>query len=545
MKKILILCVFAFISLCVGALPLDFVVLLDISESMFPYFDDTVNYLIGDLLTQHLVSSDGFHLLTFADSPEIELTLDIENGDEISKALDRILLLQPLGQYTDLVSALKFVYSHTSTLRQESKKKILVLTDGIHDPPPGSRYPVGERVYKEVASEVVGDIRKKGWDITLVQFPTEAGIRSAGEPAGASAGAPAGAASGTASGTGRDAAVSGSGDSTESATSGGVDLYAQLSSEPDVAVVSYAEAGGDTTHRALGAPELIFPLDVGRVGYRFTLPFTVRNLSSEKILIELTELVWNGVDILIESDRVTVDSERSTKLRARVRIPSSVEPGPLTMELTAGFADELRIYPRTGSVSITLKGAPPRGEGRSLNLLPLLGYFAIGLAGIVVLTLIVFALRALIARTFSSTGVPIPRASRGGHVRERAIEMYVEGQNPNIGTRNVNYIRRNGSATVGGGFSTFLIYMYKLPARIALISRKDESYTFKPLKKHLFENPETISDCLGKEIIVLSENGRKISIRFRRYVSALERINRIMRLVEERGKSDDEEGLLE
>ena len=67
MKKALVLCLFILVSFIVGAVPLDFVVLLDISESMLPYFDDTINYLIGDLLKQHLVEFDGFHLLTFAD----------------------------------------------------------------------------------------------------------------------------------------------------------------------------------------------------------------------------------------------------------------------------------------------------------------------------------------------------------------------------------------------------------------------------------------------------------------------------------------------
>ncbi len=533
MKRVLILCIFVLVSFGVGAGPLDFVVLLDISESMLPYFDDTVNYLIGDLLKQHLAASDGFHLLTFANYPEIELTLEIEGQGEVNEALDRVLLLQPLGQYTDLVTALKFVYSYTSSVRQDSTKKILVLTDGIHDPPPGTPYTLSESVYKDVAAEVAEDIRRKGWDITLVQFPRGASV-DAGVDDKAARGMP---------GAGAEAGMSASaeGDTTaESDTdmsAGGVDLYTDLSGNLDVDVLAFDGSGNADTHLALGAPELVFPEELGRVGYSFTLPFIVRNSSDERILVELTELVWNGVDILDGNVSVAVSPGKSSKLRAKVRIPSSVELGPLTMELTAGFADDLRIYPRTGSVSLTLKGIRPQGEKRSMNPLPVLGYSALGLGGIILLTFIVFAVRGLVVRTFASTGVPVHRGSRGP-VRERAIEMYVEGQNPNIGTRNVNYIRNNGSATVGGGFSTFLIYIYKLPSRIGLISRKGETYAFKQLKPDSFENTSTtVSECLGKEIVVLTENGRKVVIKFRRYVSKLERINRIMRLVDDSRES--------
>ena len=316
----------------------------------------------------------------------------------------------------------------------------------------------------------------------------------------------------------------------------GVDLYTGLSEDLEVEVLPYDGSAEADTHGALGAPELVFPEEVGSVGYNFNLPLTVRNTTGEKILVELSELVWNGVDILRQHARVTVMPGRSGKLRAKAVIPSSVEPGPMSMELTAGFADDLRIYPRSGVVSLTLRGARPsgsrpNGERQTLNVLPVLGYTALGLGGIAVLTFLVFALRSLLLHTFSSTGLPAPRGARGA-VRERAIEMHVEGQNRNIGTRNVNYIRKNGSATVGGGFSTFLIYMYKLPSKIGLISRKGNSYTFKQVKPDYFEgDAKTVDDCLDNEIVVLTENGRRIKIRFRRYVSELERINSIMRSV--------------
>ena len=84
----------------------DTVILLDTSESMFPYFDSSVEYLIQDIIKNQLKAGDTFHLLTFANKPEYELSRKIRNKKDIEDILARILLLQPLGRYTDLISAL-------------------------------------------------------------------------------------------------------------------------------------------------------------------------------------------------------------------------------------------------------------------------------------------------------------------------------------------------------------------------------------------------------------------------------------------------------
>ncbi len=574
-RKFALLCLLVLISFAAAAEPLDFVVLLDISESMMPYFDDTVNYLIRDILKQHLAPSDGFHLLTFASTPAIELTLEIKNEQNVDDALNRVLLLQPLGKYTDLVSALKFVYTYTSGLRQDSHKKILVLTDGIHDPPPGSPYPVRDNIFLETAKEVAQDIRREGWDITLVQFPSgksslpasESGGNTApGSAQGAestsgagvvvspSAGGKSGgetgssgqetqispAAAGTIESTDKQATGAGQETVTGPGQSGGQgsqaeqrnvqeDLYPTLAKDLDVDVLSYDAGDADITHRALGAPELVFPDDLGKVGYSFILPLTIRNLTDEKILVELSGLIWNNTDILNSQVTAAVPPEKSAKMRARVNLPRSIEPGPLTLNLEAVFKDDLRIYPRKGAVSVTLRGSAFRNV-RSANVLPVLGYIGLSLVGIIVLTLMVFGARALVTRVFATIGTS---AVQGvfGTPSDRAIEMYVEGQNSKIGTRNVNYIRDGGSASVGGGFSSFLIYLYKLPARIGLVSRKGTSYTFTPEKPEFFESGE-VKDCLDKDITVLCNRGRKVKIRFRRFISPLERINAIMRLAQ-------------
>ena len=77
--------------------------MVDTSESMFPYFDDLMNYLVQDLLADKLHRGDTFHLLSFASSPEVEIALEMNSEEAAQRAFGRILLLHALGRYTDLV----------------------------------------------------------------------------------------------------------------------------------------------------------------------------------------------------------------------------------------------------------------------------------------------------------------------------------------------------------------------------------------------------------------------------------------------------------
>ena len=47
--------------------------MVDTSASMFPYFDDLMNYLIHDLLATRLHRGDTFHLLSFDAPPRWRL----------------------------------------------------------------------------------------------------------------------------------------------------------------------------------------------------------------------------------------------------------------------------------------------------------------------------------------------------------------------------------------------------------------------------------------------------------------------------------------
>ena len=103
------------------------IVLLDTSESMFPYYSGTIEYLIEDIVKQQLQSGDSFHLLSFNDFPEYEISRTIRGEVEIRAVLNRIFLLQPIGKYTDLISAFSYLYEYVEKLPSNSVD--LIVTD--------------------------------------------------------------------------------------------------------------------------------------------------------------------------------------------------------------------------------------------------------------------------------------------------------------------------------------------------------------------------------------------------------------------------------
>ncbi len=163
---------------------IDVVVMVDISESMFPVFDDVVNYLLRDLLENRLHKGDSFHLLSFADSPEKEVQITIEETSDLTDVIDRILLLKALGQYTDLIAAVDFLFDYTRSIPEQNKKLILLLTDGIHDPPPGSPNRLDSRDVLARLLESSEKIKREGWDVHILRMPGETELDGSAEEAG-------------------------------------------------------------------------------------------------------------------------------------------------------------------------------------------------------------------------------------------------------------------------------------------------------------------------------------------------------------------------
>jgi hypothetical protein len=474
---------------------IDVVVMVDTSESMFPVFDDVVNYLLRDLLENRLHTGDSFHLLSFADSPEEEIQLDIEDRSDIAAVIDRILLLRPLGQYTDLIAAIDFLYEYTGAIDQRNSKLILLLTDGIHDPPPGSPNRVDESEVVARLLESSEKIKREGWDVHILRMPGEEG---AGEPS--------------------DQAGS------------GIDVLDQLSAQLESDVLTYEDVEKESlTGQLTGFSTLSFPGSLGRVRRRFSVPFAVQNNSGQSQRYTLIGMDSARGDLLRRPASVTVPAKQTSELVASLRLPPGVQPGIQTLGITLEFAEpQVRISPREGELSFEY--APLVGwSGARLPLSYLL--YALGaLILIGVILLLVFVIRHYMQdAAFDRLFAGVAKTRRKS---VRPLIMKVDSQNPNIGTRNIHPVPPGSRRSVGGDGSTFLIFYISIPRRIGDIRYNGKKYSFIPRKaEHFPDLSKPLADCLDKPIRAVSTSGREITFHFHEYVSPLEQLNRLMRSV--------------
>lgn len=400
MKQVaLILLCFFLCVLAPAAAEKDVVILLDVSQSVFSEFTSIREYLIKGTLEKQMDLGDYFHLLTFADDPRVELSRRINTEEDIEAVLKEILLLYPFGQYTDLVAALQFLNSYTESLPDERKKVVVILTDGIHDPPPG-RYEAAEgedgKPGSPALQEAAEAIKEKDWDVNIVEMPSD-----------------------------EEEALS--------------VLTDELDSDP----YQYDSADGES----------------------------------------MTDKIFDGRD----------DGKEAQSASGK-----TASPGRLT------------------------------------------AFIILGIAAIALLVVIFIVLR----RKSITLSTDFKKKFRTiydfhySHLKpgERPIEMHVEGQNTNIGLRNVQAIKEGKRLCVGGRGSSFLIFLVPLPRCIGVIERKNDFYRFVPLKNEYFpDGGSPVENCLDRDLVLISEHGKKIVFRFSKYVSKLEKINKIMHLIDQPG----------
>jgi Mg-chelatase subunit ChlD len=476
---------------------IDVVVMVDTSESMFPVFDDVVNYLLRDLLENRLHAGDSFHLLSFADSPEEEIQLDIEDRADITEVIDRILLLKPLGQYTDLIAAIDFLYDYTGAIDPQNRKLILLLTDGIHDPPPGSPNRLDESEVVARLLESSEKIKREGWDVHILRMPGE---EAAGEPS----------------------------ERVES----GIDVLEQLSDQLESDVLAYEDVEKENlTDELTGFSTLSFPDSLGRVRRRFSVPFTVQNNSEESQRYTLVGIESTRGDLLRRPASVTIPAKQTAELVAALRLHSGIEPGIRNVRVTLEFYDpQVPISPLEGVLSFEY--VPLVGWDQARLPLSYLLYALGALILIGVIILLVFVIRhrlqdAAFDRLFA--GVAETRRRRKSI---RPLILKVDSQNPNIGTRNIHPVPPGSRRSVGGDGSTFLIYYIPMPRRIGEIRNDGKRYSFIPKRpEHFPDQSKPLADCLDKPIRAVSTRGREIIFHFHEYISPLEQLNRLMRSV--------------
>ena len=534
---------------------MDLVVMVDTSESMFPFFDDLMNSLIQDLLTAKLHRGDSFHLLSFSSAPEVEIALEVNSQEAAERAFGRLLLLHPLGRYTDLVEALHFLHTYARELPETNQKRILLLTDGVHDPSPTSPHKGDPDSVKNAIEEATAAIRAEGWAVNIMKVPPEPAKGEAGKKS----------------------------------------YLDDIARVLGVQVAAYKSgSGASLTGIAMGFPGLTFPTHLGKVGNRFVVPFRVKNNdAASPILVGLVSVQSEGTELLEKKVQLAVAAGAEAVLEAPIRLPISFPRGEHSRSIQLVFQDDVRISPTSGTLSFTYTGT----GGLPIPRLTFLYILYIILAAAVIFLLVRLFMfmreklhevslsgfsrtptgraggarvpEAAAARPGGAAGrghrlVPLmqtgPAAQTAAVPRRRVrptvtsmrrslpkarmqqatlppqIEMRVSQQNSHIGFRNVHRIAPATGRSIGGRFSSYLVFLIPVPAGIAEIRNENGSYVFTPRRPECFPRLSgPVTDCLEKDIPFTTARGQELTLSFRKWVSPLEEINRLMRSISREG----------
>jgi hypothetical protein len=334
----------------------DVAVLLDVSQSVLPYFQDVTDYVVSSVVRDYLRSGDSFHLLSFGETAQVEIAQRMSSEADVKSVLGRLYLLYPLARYTDFAGALGYLYQYLADLPSGRPKIVVIITDGIHNPPP-SAATYGQPEAK-VASEIeaaAARIRANGWPVHIIKLP----FAQSGEGAQA-----------------RDAEGRSFLDAAAKALGAPVSEFRSEGKE-GLAV------------RTLGIPTAEFPGDLGKRDYAFSFPLRITNGSDAPVGLELTRASVGGEDVLERRAFLSLQSGKSGILNVPVVLPYSIPEGSQSLRVELSFANGVRVSPKEGTLTLDLERSPFGALFRSgARVVLFIVILALGLAALVALLLI-------------------------------------------------------------------------------------------------------------------------------------------------------------
>ena len=382
---------------------IDLVLLIDDSASVLQWSRDLDAYLLGPFVRDYLRLGDTVHLLSFGSSTSLDFVRKLTDEADLKAILGQLFLLYPIQRHTDFIGALDFLSSYVKSLDPARKKLIVIVTDGVQDPAPGSRWAALDvRGVKAEIDRAATALRGSGWPVRFVILPfgsdepttaTAAESRTgpassvaASHPAATSP-SPAASASGApvASGAGK-------GQQPQSPKSGGgISAADEAAQALDAAVTRWPPEGGQGTISTasssgastasnsgpstaingappsgsslvaasdFGIPSLRFPGDLGQKGRTFTLPLRIDNKGSKPLDLELVSVSSPAGELIVKPVKARVAPGASITLNPRIRLPESIVQGTVSLPVELGFADDLRTMPGGGTLNLRLVESP-------------------------------------------------------------------------------------------------------------------------------------------------------------------------------------------
>lgn len=363
-KKLLALAFLAGALLPSFAAGSDVVVLIDASGTILPYFDEINNRILVDITRKFVRQGDTFHLISFNSRVNLEIVQPIQTESDVSRVVSRFMLLYPLGQNSDFLSGIHYTHQYVSSLDHLRDKIIIIISDGVFNPPAASPYYswTGVQVRSDLTL-VSSKIRAAGWQVYYIKlpYPQNAEVRTLdGNLVSGVVHSTSGTnvtginGSGTATKTGTE---TGSGDETKTYS----DISGDFTSALDIIPTQLPENDIPIAfvNSLFSMPEVTFPQDLGKKGRLFTLPLKIQNTSEKQLDMELDGVFVGNIDVLAKNSFLNLSPLARGTIQAEISLPDTIEKGPQDIEFSLRFSGNLRVTPQSGVVHLTLSNFSP------------------------------------------------------------------------------------------------------------------------------------------------------------------------------------------
>jgi Mg-chelatase subunit ChlD len=302
--------------------PIDVIIALDKSKSMAENnkIEAVKEYVNSYIIDQLLIEGDFFLVVAFYGQTEIPISMTIRSDEDKERAKAIISQLLGDGVYTDIGNALDVLGEQVEKYaRPDRKKHLLLITDGIQEAPPDSKYYSPDGSFNHAFLENTKIIQMKGWKVHILGVGVgEEARQLADELAG---------------------------------------TYTDLSEQPT------AEELTEKTREFLSALEVSSPATLDPVDYRgrsrVSLSVESKGYTEEQTVeisgIRLTLPDGMEKNILEDSASFTFAPDSTTEIGMSVRIPVSVKTGDHTGTLRFEFTGEDRFLPVVSRIDYHVK----------------------------------------------------------------------------------------------------------------------------------------------------------------------------------------------
>ncbi|MDR1099130.1 MAG: VWA domain-containing protein, partial [Treponema sp.] len=550
MKKVV--CVFIFIASVFSTVsgqegPIDLILLLDTSSSMSASYQEINDYMTGPFLREFLRTGDTFHLISFSDTPRTDVSRRIEGRGDVETIIGRMLLQYPLNPWSDIAAALSYTEQYVSTLPSRPKK-IVLLTDGVSDPRPGtSSGTLDAAGLQNLITETKNRLSRR--DITLEYVKISPGTPLANLPGSGRAPmsrTPEPAAPGTvAPGAVSQGLPAGTGPRSPSGLVPPAGTGPQVPAQPGVVPPRDAAPVPAQTPPATEPPR--GPQGVQPEQRPGTSPSEGGQTGTPDTAVPFPDISPGapepGGEGLLDSPPRTealpgeetverVSPPPSAPLPARPAAPVRYNEGRLSLPFIIVFVilglaalgliiflvtRRLQGSPNRAMAQAASRPAPAAEEGQFTDHSAALASYA----------------AAQRPRTGPYSHQYKPQNINSDYEGPLMLNLFVEDQNTFIGKRNIHALKSGYTFTVGGGKSDFLIFLVPIPPHIGELRCDGSRCTFIPRKPQYFPDlgSQQVPDCIGKTIRVISDKKYELHFRMERYEDPLKALNRLLHSV--------------